>query len=251
MAEEGAEAGEQAEVRPPQAGDQHGGRALQHVEQEGGGGEPLVAGAQHVGGADVAGADLAHVAQPGGAGEQQAEGDRAENVAEDERGQQRPVECHVVYLPPDPPISSAAAWRIAVFSTSWQGNRLRKSRGRYPHPCPLPTRGRETPPSSLEWNVETRAMQRRIRVSLPLVGRGRGWGYFTPQRTRAGRRYAENTVRPATMVRLTRPWRRAPSKQVFLERERMASSLTIHGSSRSTSARSAGAPGASVPPGRP
>jgi hypothetical protein len=38
---------------------------------------------------------------------------------------------------------------------------------------------------------------------------------------------------------------------VFFERERMPASLTIHGSSRSTSTRSAGAPGFSVPPGSP
>ena len=67
------------------AGDQHGGRALQRVEQQRRGGKPLVAGAQHIGRADIAGADLADVAEAGGAGQQQAERDRAEQIAEDER----------------------------------------------------------------------------------------------------------------------------------------------------------------------
>ena len=59
--------------------------AFQHVEQQRRGGEPLVAGAQHIGRADIAGADVAHVAKAGGAGQQQAERDRAEQIAESER----------------------------------------------------------------------------------------------------------------------------------------------------------------------
>ena len=67
------------------------GRALQRVEQQGGGRQPLVAGAQHVGRADIARADLAHVAQPGHARQQQAERDRAEQIAEDQRDRRQRV----------------------------------------------------------------------------------------------------------------------------------------------------------------
>jgi hypothetical protein len=98
MAEEGAEAGDDGEVRPPSAGDEHRGGALQRVEQQGEGGEPLVAGAQHVGGADVAGADLAHVAEAGGARDQQAERDGAEQVAEGQGGKK----CRHCRLPAGP-----------------------------------------------------------------------------------------------------------------------------------------------------
>ena len=62
--------------------DEHGRGALERIEQQRQRGEALVAGAQHVGGADVAGADVAHVAEAGRARQKIAEGDRAEQVAE-------------------------------------------------------------------------------------------------------------------------------------------------------------------------
>ena len=74
---------------PTLAGDQHRHHALQRIEQQGGGRQPLAAGAQHVGRADIARADLADVAQPRGAGQQQAERDRAQQVAQQERSQQK------------------------------------------------------------------------------------------------------------------------------------------------------------------
>ncbi len=49
----GADGGELADL----VGDQHGDHALQRIEQQGRGGELLAAGAQHVGGADVARSD--------------------------------------------------------------------------------------------------------------------------------------------------------------------------------------------------
>ena len=72
--------------------DEHGRGALQRVEQQRQRGEALVAGAQHVGGADVARADVAHVAEPGGACQQVAERDRAEQIAERERDQRMSIE---------------------------------------------------------------------------------------------------------------------------------------------------------------
>ena len=62
-------------------GEQHGGGALRGVEQQRQRGEPLAARAQHVGRADIAGADLAQIAEPGELGEDQAERDRAEQIA--------------------------------------------------------------------------------------------------------------------------------------------------------------------------
>ena len=86
-----------------------------------------------------------------------------------------------------------------------------------PTPVPSP-QGRETPPSSLEWNVETRAMQRRIRVPLPLWGGDRGGVFHSTANEGQGGPTPRQTVRPATMVRLTRPWRRAPSSRCFRAR---------------------------------
>ena len=57
-------------------------RALAGVEDQGRGRRALVAGAQHVGRADVARPDLAQVAEAERAGDEQAEGDRAEQVGE-------------------------------------------------------------------------------------------------------------------------------------------------------------------------
>ncbi|MCY1547652.1 hypothetical protein D9M68_837210 [compost metagenome] len=56
--------------------------ALERVEQQGRCGKLLVAGAQHIGRADIARADLSDVAQPGHAGQDQSEWDRAEQIAE-------------------------------------------------------------------------------------------------------------------------------------------------------------------------
>ncbi len=66
-------------------GDKHGGGALQHIEQKGGGGKALVAGAQHIGRADIAGADGAHIAEAGGPSEQQSERDRSQQITESQR----------------------------------------------------------------------------------------------------------------------------------------------------------------------
>ena len=63
MAEERAEAGDQRRVGAGKCvATQHRGRALEHVAEQCRRGEPLAAGAQHIGGADIAGADGADVA---------------------------------------------------------------------------------------------------------------------------------------------------------------------------------------------
>src|SRR5690606_4834107 len=116
---------------------------------------------QHVGGADVAGADAPHVAEARRTGDDQAEGYGAEQIA---------------------------------------GGQCREKRG------------------------EGGLPGARIRHDSPPPSPGCGG-------------QAENTVRPATMVCKTLPCSRAPSKQVFLERERRPDSETIQGSSRSTRAR--------------
>jgi len=90
VAEEGADARRHRRAlagEVPRQEDRH--RALQRVAEEGGERQPLAAGPQHVGGADVARADLADVAEPGGARQDEAEGDRAEAVAEDEGDENR------------------------------------------------------------------------------------------------------------------------------------------------------------------
>src|SRR5205823_4795964 len=73
--------------------EQHGGGAFERIADERGGGEPLVSGAQHVGGADAAGADRAKVLRAGEAGEDQPERDGAAEISDRERhrisGQQR------------------------------------------------------------------------------------------------------------------------------------------------------------------
>ena len=65
-------------------GQQNRGGALEHVAEKRGGGERLAAGAQHIGGADIAGADRAQIGPAGRARQHDAEGDRAEQVAERE-----------------------------------------------------------------------------------------------------------------------------------------------------------------------
>ena len=60
--------------------------ALEHVTEERRRGEPLAAGAQHIGGADIAGADAADVGRAGQPRDDEAKRNRAEQVAERERG---------------------------------------------------------------------------------------------------------------------------------------------------------------------
>ncbi len=63
-------------------GDKNGERALEHVADKRRRGQILAAGAQHIGGADIAGADGADVAAAGRARDDEAERDRAEQIAE-------------------------------------------------------------------------------------------------------------------------------------------------------------------------
>jgi hypothetical protein len=65
-----------------EAGGDDGDGALARVEDEGEEGREPIAGAEHVGRADVARADLADVAQPHRAGDDDAEGDGAEEVGQ-------------------------------------------------------------------------------------------------------------------------------------------------------------------------
>src|SRR5262249_58029211 len=60
-------------------------RALERVAQERQRGQPLAAGTQHVGGADIAGPDGADVASAGEPREQKTEWDRAQKIAERQR----------------------------------------------------------------------------------------------------------------------------------------------------------------------
>ena len=86
MPEEGAEAGDEGRYRAePGERYQDGRRALQPVAQQGCRGERLVAGSQHVGGADIARADGADIAEAGQPRKDHAEGDGAEEVAENQR----------------------------------------------------------------------------------------------------------------------------------------------------------------------
>ena len=86
MPEEGAEPGDEAGVAAePPCGKQHRDGALEHVAEQRRGGEPLAAGAQHIGGADIAGADGADVLRAGEPREHEPERDRAEQIADNER----------------------------------------------------------------------------------------------------------------------------------------------------------------------
>src|SRR5207248_6544215 len=66
--------------------DQHRDRPLRAVEQQGRRGEPTPTGSQHVGRADIARADGADVANARSPGEQQPEGNRAEQVSNNDKG---------------------------------------------------------------------------------------------------------------------------------------------------------------------
>src|SRR5690606_12932086 len=73
------------------AGDEHGDDALAGIEEQRGGGQPAVAGPQHVGGADIARTDRADV-DADHAGEQQTERYGAEEVPQ-HRGDQEIHAC--------------------------------------------------------------------------------------------------------------------------------------------------------------
>ena len=62
----------------------HGGRALEHVAKERRRGEPLAAGAQDIGCADIARADRADIGSARCARQQKPEWNGAEQIAEDE-----------------------------------------------------------------------------------------------------------------------------------------------------------------------
>src|SRR5690606_14623502 len=103
MADEGGEAGEHGAVLAAQrAAEQHRRRTLEGVTEKGEAGERLVAGAQDIGCADIAGADGADIAEPAEAGQEQAEGDRAEQIAGGNGGEKPrigEVEMHAAKAP--------------------------------------------------------------------------------------------------------------------------------------------------------
>src|SRR5690606_15148917 len=84
VSEHRADGGESRCLGPPPPREPNRQKAFRAVEQQRRRREPLAAGAQHVGGADVARADGANVAPSGRLGEQQPERNRAERVAEQE-----------------------------------------------------------------------------------------------------------------------------------------------------------------------
>ncbi len=85
MSDKGAKSGRKREVVAIEAGERDGGGALQRVTQQGRGSEPLAAGAQHVGGADIARPYRADVAQARQMREDDAERNRAKQIAETQR----------------------------------------------------------------------------------------------------------------------------------------------------------------------
>ncbi len=87
MAEKRAEAGDQREIAIEQGRrHQHRDGALEHVAQKRRGRKRLAAGAQHIGGADIAGADGAEVLRARKPRQDDAERDRAAQIAEHQRG---------------------------------------------------------------------------------------------------------------------------------------------------------------------
>ena len=90
MAEKSAEAGDERGIGSGEMRrEQNRGGALERVAQQGRGGQTLAAGAQHIGGADIAGADGADVGRAGGARQDQPERNRAEQIADREGDQRR------------------------------------------------------------------------------------------------------------------------------------------------------------------
>ena len=84
VAEKRAECGDHRGRRSAEvAGDDNGHGAFQHVAEQRRGGQALAAGAQHVGRADIAGADRAQILRAGDLRQDHAERDRAEQVADD------------------------------------------------------------------------------------------------------------------------------------------------------------------------
>src|SRR5262249_28421104 len=67
-------------------GDEDRGSPFEHIAQEGCGREALATGAKNVGGANVAGANRADVLRAGKPRQNDAEWDRAQQIASDERG---------------------------------------------------------------------------------------------------------------------------------------------------------------------
>jgi hypothetical protein len=88
MSDEGCETGDlRACLAAEVATGQHRHDALAAIQQKRQRGGQLVAGAQHVGRADIAGADLAKIAQPHHPRQDQAAGDGAEEIAQQQAQQ--------------------------------------------------------------------------------------------------------------------------------------------------------------------
>ena len=84
MAEKSTDRGDNRDVMTePVAGDEDGDRALEHVADERRRRQTFAAGAQDVGGADIAGADAAQIRPAGKPRQQNAERNRAAEIAED------------------------------------------------------------------------------------------------------------------------------------------------------------------------
>src|SRR5262249_55876327 len=71
---------------PPVARHEHRRRALEHVAEKRGGGEPLVSCAQHVGGAEIAGDDRAKTLRAGEPRQERTKRNRAAQIAERQGG---------------------------------------------------------------------------------------------------------------------------------------------------------------------
>ena len=88
MADDDAAGGDRCCLLAPASGDQHRRPAFGQIEHQGQCRRTLAAGAQDVGGADIARADPADVAQTGEPGHQQTGRDRAQQVAQNHSGEQ-------------------------------------------------------------------------------------------------------------------------------------------------------------------
>src|SRR5262249_36869607 len=89
MPDEGAEASNKRKARIVGMDEcEHRYRALERIADQRRGRQPLVAGAQHIGCADIAGADAAQILRARKARDDDAERDRAEQIAECERGEE-------------------------------------------------------------------------------------------------------------------------------------------------------------------
>src|ERR1700730_17701511 len=85
MAEKRTDRGDNRDVMTePVAGDEDGDRALEHVANERHRRQTFAAGAEHVGGADIAGADAAQIRPAGKPRQQNAEWNRAAQITEDQ-----------------------------------------------------------------------------------------------------------------------------------------------------------------------